>query len=89
MSEVEYPDVDPIKWAEEHGLSLEPRECEKCGKEVRAMKPLVIPGYAGLTAEDHGCGEEHTHSRYVPVSAEKVGFWKNFGEVIFENETDN
>lgn len=65
------------EWLSKHpDLKIIEETCDGCGREIKATRPFVTKGYAGLRGTDCDCGNgRHTVMSLVTTSAEKHYEW--------------
>lgn len=71
------PIVDVKDWCERYKIKNGTSTCVNCHYEHEMNVPIAIPGYRGVMMEDHGCPIEFRRITFVPISKEKIEFWKS------------
>lgn len=74
-----FPDIKLENWLDKYTELEEVRkECNNCKKTMKANKPFLIKGYAGITSEKCSCGKNRSEcSSMVTNSIEEHLKWKN------------
>lgn len=72
------------EWAAGHDIEPEEHLCENCGAVLEYTQPIQFTGYEGFESPDHGCGEEFTACILIPVSEEKLDFWRQLEADIYQ-----
>lgn len=80
-----YPDVSLEDWLKRYPeLDLLEKECDHCGSLMRANKPFLTKGYAGVLSPKCECGKNKTIcSSRVTTSNEEHQRWLNLLSISY------
>lgn len=77
-----YPDVPLEEWLDRYPeLCVVERQCEGCGRLMRASTPFIMKGYVGIESGDCSCKKNYSRcSCRITITNEEHTRWVNLIE---------